>query len=149
MWEISANLCLPKALKSWLKSNKSPNLVTLLVSAQLSNKFGYCPSCTVSFVLQFQLSTWADTSLLHLLLLPTKELHSLMILKYSCRVVPTRKLQLWALNFWLVNYNCRMFIRSVIREEKTERVCVDVNLSLALSVRRLKNWFLRHIGQNI
>ena len=30
MWEISANLLLPKALKSCPNSNKSPNLVTLI-----------------------------------------------------------------------------------------------------------------------
>ena len=30
MWEIWANLFLPKALKSCPKSNKSPDLVTLL-----------------------------------------------------------------------------------------------------------------------
>ena len=32
MWEIWANLLLPKALKTCPKSNKSPNLVTLPVS---------------------------------------------------------------------------------------------------------------------
>ena len=31
MWEIWANELLPKALKSFPKSNKSPNLVTLVV----------------------------------------------------------------------------------------------------------------------
>ena len=31
MWENWANKLLPKALKSYLKSNKSPNLVTLLL----------------------------------------------------------------------------------------------------------------------
>ena len=31
MWEIWANLLLPKALKSFPKSNKLPNLVTLAV----------------------------------------------------------------------------------------------------------------------
>ena len=30
MWEIGANLLLPKALKSCLKYTKSPNLVTLV-----------------------------------------------------------------------------------------------------------------------
>ena len=32
MWEIWANQLLPKALKSGPKSNKSPNLVTLIMS---------------------------------------------------------------------------------------------------------------------
>ena len=32
MWEIWANLLLPKALKSCPKSNKSPNLVTLTMT---------------------------------------------------------------------------------------------------------------------
>ena len=32
MWEIWANLLLPQALKSCPKSNKSPNLVTLVVA---------------------------------------------------------------------------------------------------------------------
>ena len=36
MWEIWANLLLPKALKSCPKSNKSPDLVTLSSSANLT-----------------------------------------------------------------------------------------------------------------
>ena len=34
MWEILANLLLPQALKSCPKSNKSPNLVTLVPSQE-------------------------------------------------------------------------------------------------------------------
>ena len=32
MWEIGANYMLPKALKTCPKSNKSPNLVTLMLN---------------------------------------------------------------------------------------------------------------------
>ena len=40
MWEIWANLLLPKALKSCPKSKKSPNLVTL-DAAQLQRQLQY------------------------------------------------------------------------------------------------------------
>ena len=42
MWEIWANKLLPNALKSCPKSNKSPNLVTLLMSLiNLRRKFKF------------------------------------------------------------------------------------------------------------
>ena len=40
MWEIWANQLLPKALKSWPKYNKSPNLDTLIVRDQQRDQIG-------------------------------------------------------------------------------------------------------------
>ena len=39
MWEIWAQILLPNALKSCPKSNKSHNLVTLLITCYFSNNF--------------------------------------------------------------------------------------------------------------
>ena len=57
MWEIWANLLLPKVLKSCPKSNKSPNLVTLspevqgdegpLVSEAIATEPHHCPYITM------------------------------------------------------------------------------------------------------
>ena len=59
MWEIWANLLLPKALKSCTKSNKSPNLVTLLECPSLSQQESMLlPRLFCSLVLSSKISSY-------------------------------------------------------------------------------------------
>ena len=60
MWEIWANRLLPSALKSCPKSNKSPNLVTLVVLLIIMNTFFISRSALSTPILSLRLLAFSQ-----------------------------------------------------------------------------------------
>ena len=80
MWEIWANELLPKALKSWQKSNKLPNLVTLVVSKWESIRNVGMPQTFSHLSQDFELIAFANWSALSYTLSCVDKIKSL----FSC-----------------------------------------------------------------